>query len=425
MKKIYKEKNVLDAGFERIEESFQKFNRIYVSFSGGKDSSLLLQMTCLVARQTKRKLDVLFVDLEANYKLTIEHIETVLNDNKDVIQDLYWVCLPLSLRNAVSIIQPNWICWDKKDQNKWVREMPKNSINESNHTWNWFRSGIEFEEFIVLFGEWYSSIHGLSGCMVGIRSDESLNRFRTIFNMKKQTLNDQGWTTRIKNNSHVIDLYNLYPIYDMKVEDVWGAIFHLEFSFNEIYELMYKNGLTVSQQRLCQPYGDDQKNGLNQFKALEYETWEKVINRVNGVNFGNIYCRTSLLGNITSEKPDHLIWQEYTVFLLESIRIYCPELEGHYFKKIKKAMKWWEEKENTSLDSILDQGDPKLEAQRKIPSWRRIARALEKNDFWMKGLSFSATKKDKEELEKLKEKHLLVGDGKIDKDLKLFVERDD
>ena len=61
---------------------------------------------------------------------------------------------------------------------------------------------------------------------------------------------------------------------------------------------MYKNGVSIHEQRLCQPYGDDQRKGLDQFKALEYETWEKVLNRVHGVNFGNIYCRTSLLGNI-------------------------------------------------------------------------------------------------------------------------------
>ena len=44
---------------------------------------------------------------------------------------------------------------------------------------------------------------------------------------------------------------------------------------------MYKNGVSIYEQRLCQPYGDDQRNGLDQFKALEYDTWSKVLSRVN------------------------------------------------------------------------------------------------------------------------------------------------
>ena len=97
---------------------------------------------------------------------------------------------------------------------------------------------------------------------------------------------------------------------------------------NNIYELMYKNGLSIHEQRLCQPYGDDQRNGLDQFKALESETWEKVLNRVNGVNFGNIYCKTSALGNITSMKPKNMIWQQYSIYLLESLGMYNKDLDS-------------------------------------------------------------------------------------------------
>jgi predicted phosphoadenosine phosphosulfate sulfurtransferase len=207
-------------------------------------------------------------------------------------------------------------------------------------------------------------------------------------------------------------------LYDWRCEDIWGAVSKLNLNMNEIYELMYKNGLSIYEQRLCQPYGDDQRNGLDQFKALEPETWEKVLNRVNGVNFGNIYCRTTLLGNLTSEKPDHMTWEQYTVFLLESIRIYAPELEEHYYRKIKTFFAWWEKHRNVKMSDVVDAGEKKLESDTKIPSWRRVARALEKNDFWMKRLSFSATKSDVERLNSLKEKYKkIVGDGKVDKDM--------
>ena len=109
-----------------------------------------------------------------------------------------------------------------------------------------------------------------------------MNRFRTIaFQEHKIKYKDYNWTTKIKFNERHIEVYNFYPIYDWKAEDIWGAVSKLNLEYNEIYELMYKNGLSIYEQRLCQPYGDDQKNGLNQFKALEYDTWGKVLNRVN------------------------------------------------------------------------------------------------------------------------------------------------
>jgi len=128
------------------------------------------------------------------------------------------------------------------------------------------------------------------------------------------------------------------------------------------------------------------------------------LKRVEGVNFGNIYCRTSLLGNIKSEKPENMTWQQYAVFLLESLGLYAPEVRDHYYRKIRKFIEWYE-KHGWNKYMIPDEMDRKLESQKKVPSWRRIARAIERNDFWMGRLSFGQTKSDKEMLFRLKEKY--------------------
>lgn len=94
-------------------------------------------------------------------------------------------------------------------------------------------------------------------------------------------------------------------------------------------------------------------------------------------------------------------WQEYTVFLLESIGIYNEDLMLHYHKKIKKFMIWYRNKYGTELKDIPDIADCKLESQKKAISWRRIARAIEKNDFYLRRLSFSQTKNDEVELKRL------------------------
>ena len=397
--KIYKDKNVFDAALERIEFAFDNFDNLCVSYSGGKDSTVMIQLVEMIAKKKNRKYDVLFIDMEAQYLMTIEHIKTLKNKLEN-IRDFYWVCLPLSLRNAVSVFEPRWICWEKAKKDKWVREMPEFAINEDNNIFPFFRYAMEFEEFVPEFEKWYSNKYNNSMCghFVGIRCDESLNRFRTIVSMKKERYKDKPWTTRNKPLEHT---YSIYPIYDWRTEDDWIATFKYNLEYNYVYELMYKNGLGIHQQRLCQPFGDDQKNGLDQYRAIEAENWDKLLKRVAGVNFGNIYCRTSALGNITSQKPDHMTWQEWALYLLESIGIYNKKLEKHYAIKIKKFFQYWEEKCGCTMDMIEDEADKKMESLKIVPSWRRVARALERNDFFLTRLSFGETKSDVQYLKEM------------------------
>jgi len=398
MSKVYLNKDVLTATFERLEIIFNNFKRVYFCVSAGKDSSVMVQLANIVAKRMNRKFDVLFIDLEAQYRCTIEHLYELKQLSQ--IDTFYHIALPLALRNAVSVLQPKWICWEEESKHLWVRDLPKDSINIHNCPFDWFRKGQEFEEFEVQFANWYQKLHNCTvACGVGIRTDESLNRFRTIsFNTNKETFKNYLWTTKLKTSNCILDVYNFYPIYDWSTEDIWGTVSKFGLPFNEIYELMYKNGLSIHEQRICQPYGDDQRNGLNQFKALEYDTWAKVLNRVNGVNFGNIYCRTSALGNLKTSKPSFMNWQQYTVFLLESIGLYNRDLMMHYYRKIKKFMIWYKKKCGISLEEIPEEEPVKLEHQKKVISWRRIARAIEKNDFYLKRLSFAQTKNDEREL---------------------------
>ena len=433
MPKVYRNTNVYEEALRRYQIVFREFDNYYASVSGGKDSSIMLQLMAQEARKAGKRFSVLYIDLEAQYKATIEHIDELIDATKDVVDEWYWVAMPISLRNAVSAIQPKWVCWDKKDADKWVREYPSKRkdiilCTEENHPagWEWFAKGMEFEEFILWFAKWYNEKHGgKTAAGIGIRSDESLNRFRTIVSKSKERHAGYGWTTKVKFKSEPLNCWNFYPLYDWKTEDDWTAVARYNLKFNKIYELMYKNGLSIHEQRLCQPYGDDQRNGLDQFRTLEPETWEKVLNRVEGVNFGNIYCRTSLLGNIKSEKPDSMTWEQYAVFLLESIGLYAPEVMDHYHKKITTFLQWYEKQENVSIEEIPEVAERKLESAKKAASWRRIARAIEKNDFWMSRLSFGETKSDVKKLFELKEKyHNIIRPNDTDnKKLRLLAEK--
>ena len=424
--KNYKKQNVLDAAYDRLNIIFEEFENVVFSVSGGKDSSVMVQLADEVAEKHNKKYDVLYVDLEAQYEKTIDHINDLKQGLKNV-KTFYHIALPLYLRNAVSQLQPKWICWNEKEKDLWVRKLPKDSININNHEFDFYNRPIEFEEFLPEFTKWYKKNHkGKIAFGVGIRSDESLNRWRTITSDKKETYKNHQWTTLLKFNSKAVEgAYNVYPVYDWKTQDIWGCVAKKDLMFNEIYDLMYKNGLSIHEQRLCQPYGDDQKNGLDQFKALESHTWEKILNRVNGVNFGNIYARTSALGNLKTSKPDFMTWEQYAVYLLESLKIYNEDLMYHYVEKIQKFMKWYKKNWDMEEKDIPDKAeDPRLEAQRKTISWKRIARAIERNDFYMKRLTFSQNKSDEEKLKKMLNRYddLLSVENTNDKHLKEFME---
>ena len=389
--KKYLSKNVYEAAIERLEFIFDHFPKVYFSVSFGKDSSVMMHLALEVARRkNKLPIHVLFIDLEAQYKCTIEHAkEMLLRDDVKA----YWICLPLNLRNAVSVYQPQWVCWDPNEKEKWVREIPDYPCVISDPEYfPFFRFGMEFEEFVVEFAKWFSQGE-LTACGVAIRADESLNRFRTLRNERKGRFMDKFWTTEIAEN-----IYNFYPIYDWKTEDIWTAVGKNNWKYNKIYDLMYMQGKSIHEMRICQPYGDDQRKGLNLFRQLEPETWHKVVDRVSGANFGNIYCGTYLLGHKKVVLPKGHTWKSYTEFLLETI----PKYEAEWYKqKIKVFLDWWAK--HGYPDGIPDEADPKLEAAKKAPSWRRIAKCILKNDKLCKSLSFGQTKHQFEKYQALRE----------------------
>ena len=111
MPKHYLEKNVLEASIERVKYTFDNFEKVYLSFSAGKDCTTMLHLVMDEAMKRNQKIGLLIVDLEGQYKLTIDHINECIKEYEDYI-DLYWVCLPIHLRNAVSVYEPFWLCWD-------------------------------------------------------------------------------------------------------------------------------------------------------------------------------------------------------------------------------------------------------------------------------------------------------------------------
>ena len=376
--------SVLTAAQQRIAWVFDTFPRIYVSFSGGKDSSVMLHLVMDEAIKRNRKVGVLFVDLEGQYKLTIDHIQHCYDMYAENIEP-YWVALPIALRNAVSVYEPKWTCWEPGREMDWIRQPPPMAITDRKYFpfYRWYPkvSAMEFEEFVPQFGDWYSE-GKLCACFVGIRTAESLNRWRTI----------AGHGTKFEGRNycqHVMTtLWNVYPIYDWKTEDIWTYFGKFNKPYNRLYDRMHQAGLSIHQARICQPYGDDQRKGLWLFHIIEPETWARIVARVNGANQGALYAEETgnILGRIKINKPEGHTWESFAMLLLDSM----PEkTQEHYKDKIARFIWWWQQK---GYDPIPDEADAEAEAAKDAPSWRRICKMLLRNDYWGKGLSFSQQK---------------------------------
>lgn len=376
--------SVFEAAKQRVAWTFDTFERVYLSFSAGKDSTVMLHIVADEARRRGRKFGLLIVDLEAQYKLTMAHASACVEMYADVIE-LFWVCLPIHLRNAVSVYEPFWLCWDPTAKEAWVRNLPPNCISDET-VLPFFRRGMEFEEFVPEFGEWYSQGKPCA-CLVGIRTDESLNRFRTIVQSKKVTHSGKRWTSKVTENC-----FNVYPIYDWRSSDIW--VYHAKFPdkpYNRLYDMMHRAGVPMGHMRICQPYGDDQRRGLWLFHLIEPETWAKVVSRVNGANGGALYMQE--WGNINGyrgiTKPAGHTWRSFAYLLVNSMP---PKTREHYRNKIIIFEKWWTERGYET--GIPDEAPYELEAARRAPSWRRVCKSLLRNDYWCKGLGFSQHKSE-------------------------------
>lgn len=427
MAKKYIKKNVYESAQERIKYIFDEFKNIYVSFSGGKDSGCLLNMVIDEARKRNRKVGVLFIDLEAFYQKTIDFVLRMFENNTDVLKP-YWVCLPMESPNSLSYLEPTWIWWDKSKEQIWVREMPKNKwvINEENNPFDFYKKNMPFEEFIKYFGNWYGKGEKTAG-LIGIRTDESLNRFRAIV-ADKETYKGKNYSTYVSGQ-----VYNFYPVYDWRVEDIWTYNGKFNKDYNKLYDLFYKAGVSIHKMRVDEPFGNEAKAGLNMFRVIEPQTWQKVVNRVSGANFGCIYHGNKIMST-KHQLPKNHTWESYTKFLLSTLP---KETAENYENKFKKFIKYWEDVgcglsddkiqqlekdvpdkiENThklstrgkknktviKFKEILDESP--LDKKDDILTWKRMAMCIIKNDYICKGLSFTITKDLTKRQQELMEKY--------------------
>lgn len=422
--KIYCDENVFEASKKRVKYIFDEFENIYVSFSGGKDSGVCMHLMCEEARKRNRKIGVLFIDIEAHYQMTIDYSIQMIEKYKDVIIP-YWVCLPMLTDNSLSYDEMTWSWWETEKKDIWVREMPTMDyvINVDNNPIDYYKYNMTFEDFVAKFGRWFGKDEK-TACIIGIRTQESLNRWRALTTKNKRKYKDIMYSTQVDEN-----VYNFYPIYDYTTEDIWTYYGKTGNEYNKFYDLMYKAGVSIHSMRIDEPFGDTAKAGLNMFKIIEHKTWVKIVGRVAGANFGNIYAN-STINTANYKLPKGHTWESFTYFLLDTLP---KNASDHYKEKFNKFIKWWTEKgsgmRQEDIDilninyngAIFQTGEmstrgnkdkevikfnhvvdtiPELDNKQDVLTWKRMAMCIIKNDYFCKSLSFGISK---EQLKRRKE----------------------
>ncbi|MDE6829902.1 MAG: DUF3440 domain-containing protein, partial [Lachnospiraceae bacterium] len=339
MKREYLDKDVYEALQERLKLIFQEFDNIYLSFSGGKDSGLLLNLVLDYQQKyaPEKKIGVFHQDFEAQYTVTTEYVERTFERIKDLVEP-YWVCLPMATRTALSSYEMYWYPWDNKKKELWVREMPDKEyvINLENNPITTYRYRMHQEDLAKQFGRWYKTAHGnkKTVCILGMRADESLQRYSGFLN-KKYGYKGECWISK-----QFKDVWCASPIYDWRTEDVWRANYLFDYDYNHLYDLYYKAGLKISQMRVASPFNDYSKDSLNLYRVIDPKIWVKLVGRVRGANFGALYGRTKAMGYRNVTLPKGHTWKSYTLFLLDTLPV---RLRNNYIKKFNTSIKFWHE----------------------------------------------------------------------------------
>ena len=414
--------NVFEAAKKRIEYLFDEFDYVYVSFSGGKDSGVMLELAALVSKERCKRFGIFHMDYEAQYNFTTEYVKRTL-DRFSGIADIYHICVPFKVTTCTSMYQTFWRPWEKSKKDIWVRDMPDGAMTEDD--FQWLKDTMWDYDFQEEFGEYIASKKGKVCCLVGIRTQESLNRWRALYSDKNyKKYKGLQWTNTAR------ECVNAYPIFDWTVEDVWIANCKNGWDYNKLYDIYYQAGVPIHKMRVASPFISEGKTSLRLYQVIEPDTWGKLVSRVNGVNCASIYGNTTAMGWKSITKPSHMTWKEYMYFLLSTLP---DSTKKNYLEKLATSIKFWREKggcldedtikelkDNNIPIEILDDTNYNTDKKpvrveyldeydgkffRQIPSYKRMCVCIIKNDHLCKYMGFSLTKREEEIRKAIKEKY--------------------
>lgn len=301
--KIFTKRTTLEAAIERINWIYDEFENVQVTFSGGKDSTVVLNLALSIAAQRGRlPVPVVFIDQEAEWQSTIDYVRTVMYDPR--VKPI-WLQVPFRIFNATSTADPWLQAWDPDKKDLWIHPQDPIAITQNVYGTDRFK---ELFDGQLLHDYPNSPVVSLGG----VRCEESPQRRLALTSYEAYKGRTWGKIISSKRGHYV-----MYPIYDWAYSDVWKYIHESGVPYCKVYDYQYQYGVPVQKMRVSNLHHETALHSLHYLQEVERETWERLTVRLRGVNTAG-QMQGTFMGP-RKVPPMFKDWREYRDHLLENL----------------------------------------------------------------------------------------------------------
>lgn len=314
--KVYSDKNVMEAATERIAYVFDNHEKIVVSLSGGKDSVVMAWLAYKEAERRNRKIYFFFLDQEMEYNATFNIVDEMMR--LPLVVPLWFQIhgiLPTAISHNEYWLEP----WNPEERDKWIRQQKRIAIKQ-----------IDWEHKVPFSfpDEKKMGFYGLMKCMeqmfpnekvghlIGLRAEESLNRFRAV--TKHAGIEGIKWCTKTKHGS-----IKFYPIYDWTFQDLWIYIARNKLNYNKMYDYFYKKGYSPKDMRISSLMNRKAFQSLIDIQEFEPRLYDKLLDRAEGVASATRYANDEKAFKNTKLPDAFKCWKTYRDYLITTL----PQIE--------------------------------------------------------------------------------------------------
>lgn len=293
----YLRQNVVDAAAARLAWIFDRFEHVSVSVSGGKDSQLLFELAYAEAQRRGRELEAFFLDQEAEYQATVDVVREIMARPG---VDAHWYQVPIRMSSVTSPDQPFLHAWGPGET--WMRDREPGAIATIDGG---------YPDRFYPFIEWYERSRPAGTCfLVGLRAEESLNRYRAV--IRSPGTDGMLWTTRTR------DIVKAYPIYDWSFDDIFTWFHHHGTRYNRIYDYLHYRDprMEVTQYRVSNLVHERSYRSLQFLQEFEPETYERLQRRLRGVRTAARYAGDGITLETRRRPREYATWLEYRDHLM-------------------------------------------------------------------------------------------------------------